>query len=287
MLELIKDYKLLPESSWKKHIDELKNATASSTKEELRENIVKAVKELIPENRFGIFFSGGVDSSLIALICKRFNADYICYVVGLKNSPDVEWAKKAAKELELKLKTREFEISELEGLFRKTAKMFEKPDTLNVGVGSVVVAAAELAEEDKIYSFFSGLGSEEIFAGYQRHLEAEDRHEECWRGLREVVWRRDLVRDSSVAKAMKIKLLVPFLDENVVSSAMGIHISQKINAQHKKIILREIAEELGLPKEFAWREKKAAQYGSGFDKAMEKIARTKGFRTKKEYVESF
>ena len=287
MLKLVENYELIPESSWQKHIDELRKATASSTKEELKKTIVDSIKKLVPRKKFGIFFSGGVDSTLITFICKILNADFVCYSVGLKNSPDVNWAKRAAEKLKLKLKVKEFEMNKLKEIFKKTARIFRKPDVLSVGVASVVVAAAELAKNDEVDTFFSGLGSEEIFAGYQRHLEAEDRHEECWRGLRDVVWRRDLVRDSSVAKALKIKLLVPFLDGNVIKSAMGIHVSKKINEKYKKIILREIAEELGLPKEFAWREKKAAQYGSGFDKAMEKIARMKGFRTKKEYVESF
>ena len=58
----------------------------------------------------------------------------------------------------------------------------------------------------------------------------------------------------------------------------------KINEVEKKIILREIAEEfLG---EFAWRKKKAAQYGSCFDKAIGKLAKQHGFEFKKDYLES-
>ena len=38
------------------------------------------------------------------------------------------------------------------------------------------------------------------------------------------------------------------------------------------------------PEEFAWRKKIAAQYGSGFDKAMEKLAKRNKFKTKKEYL---
>jgi diphthine-ammonia ligase len=41
-----------------------------------------------------------------------------------------------------------------------------------------------------------------------------------------------------------------------------------------------------LKKEFAWRKKKAAQYGSNFVNGIEKLAKRKGFGTKKEYLES-
>ena len=42
---------------------------------------------------------------------------------------------------------------------------------------------------------------------------------------------------------------------------------------------------LGLKKEFAFRKKKAAQYGSNFDKAILKLAKKNGFKYKKEYLD--
>ncbi|HME87078.1 MAG TPA: asparagine synthase-related protein, partial [Candidatus Nanoarchaeia archaeon] len=77
----------------------------------------------------------------------------------------------------------------------------------------------------------------------------------------------------------------PLLDEDVIIEAMKFEGDKKINAEHKKIILREIAEELGLPKEFAWRKKQGAQYGSKFDRAIEKLAKMNGFFYKQEYIE--
>jgi asparagine synthase (glutamine-hydrolysing) len=62
--------------------------------------------------------------------------------------------------------------------------------------------------------------------------------------------------------------------------------SLKMSEDYSKLILREAAEELGLPKAIAWRSKKAAQYGSRLDKAISKIARQKGFKLKKEYLMS-
>ena len=126
-------------------------------------------------------------------------------------------------------------------------------------------------------------GSEEIFAGYQRHLDAKDPHAECWNGLKNM-WQRDFVRDVTIAKALGITVLCPFLDEDLIIKSMGIPADKKINKEFKKIILREIAEELGLPKEFAWRPKKAAQYGSYFDKALIKLAK-KSSLDKVDFVE--
>jgi len=65
---------------------------------------------------------------------------------------------------------------------------------------------------------------------------------------------------------------------------MQIPAKYKIDKENK-LILREISYDLGL-KEFAFRKKKAAQYGSNFIKALDKIAKKNGFKYKKEYLQS-
>ncbi len=278
MIEELEAGKLPTEDEWKEHIEELCKKTKPTCKEEVKQALITAVEKRIPKEKFGLFLSGGVDSSLLALIIKKFTNNFVCCSVGIKKSHDLEAAEYAAKKLKLNWVHKEYSEEETGKILKKTAQMFEKPDVINVGVGSVFVAAKELAD---IKILFSGLGSEEIFAGYQRH-EKEDANKECWRGLK-LMWQRDLARDASIAKKLDFSLRLPFLDDDLILAAMGIPSEKKISAEHKKIILREIAEELGLPKEIAWRQKKAAQYGSGFDKVMEKLAKKAGMR-KSEYV---
>lgn len=286
MIERFENGELMPEKEWTEYITSLESKSKKSTKEEVKQSLLEAVKKRIPKTKFGVFFSGGVDSTLLALLCKQNNADFTCYSVGLKDSPDIIAGKEVAKILGLELKQKLFSLEEAQELFKKTAKLFKTPDILNVGVGAVVIAASELGKSDGVNTFFGGLGSEEIFAGYKRHLESKDPHAECWKGLKSM-WKRDFVRDFTVAKEIKIKVLVPFLDGDLIIKAMGIPAERKINEEQKKIILREIAEELGVPKKFAWRDKKAAQYGSWFNKAVEKLAHRNGFPTKQKYLESF
>lgn len=273
------------ENEWKAHIEELERDTVNVTKEILKEKIIDAIKCRIPNERFGVFLSGGVDSSFIAMMCKKLGGDFVCYSIGLKGAPDLAASMTVAKIFGLEHRCRECSLEEVEVLLKKSAQLFPEPDVLSVSIAAVVCGVIEIAKEDKITAFFSGLGSEEIFAGYHRHGEAKDKHEECWRGLK-AMWTRDLVRENIVSKALKFEGLAPFLDDKVIKSAMGIDISKKINETHKKIILREIAEELGLLKEIAWRDKKAAQYGSWFDKALEKLTKMRGFKTKGEFVKS-
>ena len=53
-----------------------------------------------------MIFSGGVDSALIAKLAEKFT-DVKCYTAGLKDSPDVEYAKAAAEEMGLELRVKE------------------------------------------------------------------------------------------------------------------------------------------------------------------------------------
>ncbi|MBI2664260.1 asparagine synthase C-terminal domain-containing protein [Candidatus Woesearchaeota archaeon] len=289
LAKITKGGKLVSRRSWEKHIASLSaaadfKASKRQLKETLKEKISEAVEKRIPNKKFGIMFSGGVDSSTIALLAKQLKAKFICYSVGMENSKDVAEAKKAAKKLNFKLRCKTFTLPEAEKLIKKAVKITGEPNVVNAGVAAVEIAAIDLAGKDGINAFFGGLGSEEIFAGYRRH-ETADVNKECWRGLKQM-WSRDLLRDSKVAAAAKAVFLVPFLDPELITAAMKIPGKYKINGNGKKIILREAAAELGLPKQFAYRKKIAAQYGSGFDRAIEKLAKANGYKYKKDYLAS-
>jgi len=302
----IRNGKLIEQKEWENYIDNIRTEVEEEQKrntlneeelkEQLKKDIINAIEKRTNED-FAIFFSGGVDSTIIALICKQLNKKFNCYCSGFRTGQmegpkDPIVARQIAKELDLDFFEKEADIEEAENIIKEVVKILPKPATVdiqyvvNVGVAAVFYLALKLAKEkDKETVFFSGLGSEEIFAGYLRHEEAKNRHEECWTGLRKM-WGRDLIRDAAVAEHFGIKIATPFLDRDVIKTAMKIHINRKINQEHKKIILREIAEELGLKHEYAWRRKQGAQYGSKSVKLIDQLTRKKGFKLKKEYLSS-
>lgn len=284
---------LIPAKEWDRLIESFKTKkeiiTKTAAKEKLRDLIISSIKKRIPAKTFGILFSGGVDSSLIAALCKKEQANFICYTVGFqdkltKEPEDIAEAKQVAKKLGFNLKYKIYDLKEAKEVITNTVEILKKVnkiDPVNVGVGVVVLAAITLAKKQGIDYFMSGLGSEELFAGYERHSKVVDVNEECWHGLREI-WGRDLVRDFYLAKALNVKIKTPFLDEELIKFAMSLPGEWKLDEKEKKIILREVAQEL--LGEFAWRKKKAAQYGSGFDKAMIKLAKKEGYDKKSEWL---
>lgn len=281
MIEKFEKGQLCTEQEWKEHIAKLQAKTHPSTKKDVEKALINSVKKRTPNQKFGLFLSGGIDSSLLALLYKKAGASFICYCVGIKGSHDITAAQKAAKELNLELKTKEYTPQEVEEIFKKIHKWFA-PSVVTLGVASVIYAAAELAKQDGINTFIGGLGSEEIFAGYERHSLAKDINEECWKGLFNL-WKADLIRDHTLGEKLGIKVLCPFLDDELIISAMGIAGEEKIVKGERKHFLRTLAYELGLPRDIAFLPKKAAQYGSGFDKIIDKLARKKKIG-KSEYV---
>jgi len=259
-------------------------------------NAIKArLKELLFEavetpGKIGIAFSGGLDSSLMALIADKLGMDFTLYSVGLEESDDLKHARKLAAEMGWELKVKVVKLEDAEKIFREVIRITERSDIVTVGVGAVVYCVLEMAKEDGVKIVLGGLGSEEIFAGYQRHVDYGKKdysrvNERLWDGLKDLE-KRDLVRDEPLAKHFGIELKAPFLNEDLVKYAMQIDPKLKINDDHKKIILCEVAENLGLPKEFAWRKKKAAQYGSRLDRAILRLAHRKKFKFKKPYLQS-
>ncbi|MFH0868436.1 MAG: asparagine synthase-related protein [Candidatus Woesearchaeota archaeon] len=294
----IKENNLIKKEEWEKLISsiETKYEDLETNKERSKRRLKALIERAVISRaanigKFGILFSGGIDSTLIAFLCKKHNYDFTCFAIGLENSQDIEQAKIVAEKYNLDLKYKIFTLEELEKAIKETIKILQNDDIIWVSVGSVVYAALQLALQNNIKISFSGLGTEELFAGYQRHEEAlqndnfEAVHKESWNGLKNM-WNRDLLRDYKIAKHLGVELRMPYMDLNIIKTAMQINPMYKLNKEHKKIILREIAEDFGIDAVFAQRKKKAAQYGSNFIKGIDKLARKHGYTTKKEYLQS-
>lgn len=248
-----------------------------------------AVAKRVPDNRFGILFSGGVDSVVIALIAKQLGLRPTLYTSamvqqGLREPEDLRWARDSAAYLGLALRERTISIDKVPGIIREVIPIIESDNVVKVGVALPFYLACREAKKDGIKVMFSGLGSEEIFAGYQRHRDSDDINRECRKGLLQM-HSRDNYRDDLVSMANTIELRHPFLDHALIRFALSIPGKHKIRDGHVKLILREAAEHLGLSRKFAMRKKRAAQYGSNFDKAIEKLARRDRL-SKKAYLES-
>jgi asparagine synthase (glutamine-hydrolysing) len=256
---------------------------------ELNGLLIDSVAKRIPDQKFGILFSGGVDSVLVAKICKDLGADFTCYTAALESETEAEdlaMSKKAAAEMGFELKVKTIKIDEVEAYFERLIPLIEDNNVVKVGVGLTFYVACELAREDGIKVMFSGLGAEELFAGYERHKEAANVNDECLSGLRKI-YERDTYRDDVITMNNNLELRLPFLDRKLTEYSLKIPAKYKIDAVQNKKIMREAAEMLGVPREFAQRKKRAAQYGSRFDNALDRLTARARMKSKSAYLAKF
>ncbi|MFT4310571.1 MAG: asparagine synthetase B family protein [Candidatus Woesearchaeota archaeon] len=228
----------------------------------------------------GVLFSGGIDSVLVAYTLKLLGKQVILYSAGLPQSHDVQAAMQAAKWLDMPLqiqypKDDAFVIDALK-------KLKQMLGTSHYVALSVALPFYVALQQNTTRLVMSGLGSEELFAGYQRHVQSADINKECIAGLY-ALHTRDLYRDDVICMHAGAELRLPFLDKQLCQYALGIDANLKIVGEHKKYIIRKVAQHMGIPQDFAFRPKKAAQYGSGFDKLLEKLS---GKMPKQEWVKS-
>ncbi|WP_406661297.1 diphthine--ammonia ligase [Methanolobus sp. ZRKC3] len=269
------------------------SASFEIIRDEALELLEDAVSIRFPQEKFGILFSGGLDSTLIAYLCKKLGkkpgTDFVCYTAGLSGvqlPPDVEYAQKMAEQLGLELKVKSIDLDEVEEYLKTVVPLVEDTNVPKVGVALTMYAACVAAREDGIRVMFSGSGADELFAGYDRHKRSTDISRDCYADILKI-YEKNTYRDDVVAMNNNIELRVPYLDKRFVDYGLKVPAEYKINEEQNKLILRKIAEHLGLPEEVTQRRKQAAQYGSRFDKAIGKLSKKAGCKTKTEYLKKF
>ncbi|MBI5253006.1 MAG: asparagine synthase C-terminal domain-containing protein [Euryarchaeota archaeon] len=233
--------------------------------------------------KFGILFSAGVDSSLIAKLCEDLGKKPTLYSVGINGCAELAQIEKANFN---EIKIRAINIEEVEGYARKVIAAINSHNAMHVGIGIPLYIACEEAKKDGHKLALSGQGADELFAGYNRYLRMTQHElEKALRSDLEELLKANILRDIAIAGANSLELGVPYLDSEVVKVALSIPAELKIKDGIRKYILREVARKRGLPEFIYAREKKAVQYSTGIDKALRKIAKEKG-KSIEEYLRS-
>ncbi|NJE27016.1 asparagine synthase (glutamine-hydrolyzing) [Thermococcus sp. MV5] len=267
----IEQFKLLNVLDMKGSFFDYSNSKMSITK-----SLDYAIR-LRGSRKIGILFSGGLDSSLITILASKYSKKITLYTAGAEGSPDLEWSRKVSEELGLKLKEYVFDLDDVRDAVPSVMFAIEEPNAMNLAIGIPLYFATKLASEDGTKILLSGQGADELFGGYAKYLTNPRIMEQDLIEMGE----KNLARDDKIAMLNSVEGRFPFLDINMVKSALRVPLKYKIHNGTRKAILREVALELGLPKEVAYREKKACQYGTNAQKLLEKIAKKEGLKLSK------
>ena len=140
---------------------------------ELLENTIK--KNLITDTKIGTFLSGGVDSTTISLIAKKYNENIeaitTCFLPEdkfKKFNIDFQFSKQISKDYNLKLHTHYISNEkELYDDFLKITDYLDEPvSNLNF---LNTYWQTKIAKENNIKVVLTGDGADELFCGYDRY----------------------------------------------------------------------------------------------------------------------
>jgi len=232
------------------------------------------------ESNLGVIFSGGIDSVLIAQLLQREGKNIICYCTGTKESGDILAARSVAEMLGLRLKTTIIDEAMVEEILPEVIRNVEESGLLQVEVAIPMYMAARLASEDNIRVMYTGQAADELFAGYPWYNDVLHKwgylrlHERLWEDLN-LLYTDTLEREDKLTMAHSIELRAPYLDRDVIQTAMRISPKLKIENAHdtmRKRVHRQAAVELGVPPHLAFRIKDPAQTGSGIHGIIKMIA---------------
>ncbi len=237
-----------------------------------------AIAKRIPSNeKFGIAFSGGLDSGLLAFCTRKLSKKAILLTVGTKGSPDLVRAAPLVKKWKMKWAKKELSHEMIAESYALAGKILKKKDHLQQTLGAVDIAIAQLAKEEGIYTLFVGSGADELFCGYGAFDSCRGNEKKCERLRAEKmknIHAHDVKREEMCAAHFGISIHAPYLDEAFAAEALRVPALYNLEGKYgkwRKNALRMLAEKAGAPREIVTAPKKAMQYGSGTQKALEKI----------------
>ncbi len=257
-----------------------------------KEVLIQSVRKRLTgltEPSIGVIFSGGIDSVLVTKLLQREGKDVICYCTGTSDSGDVKASRSVAKELGLELKITVIDKKMVDNLLPEVIRDVEESGLLQVEVAIPMYLAAKLAAKDGLRVMFTGQAADELFAGYPWYNDVLEEsgylrlHDKLWEDLN-YLYTDTLEREDKLTMAHSIELRAPYLDIEVVQTAMKISPRLKIEGPGDKLrkrVHRQASVELGVPAYLAFRKKDPAQSGSGIHQMIAEIA-----QSKKEEIDS-
>jgi len=250
--------------------------------EALRKALEDAVeRQLMADVPYGVLLSGGLDSSVISAIAKKFAPRRIesgnkeeawwpqlhSFAVGLTGSPDLAAARLVADHIGTVHHEINFTVQEGLDAIRDVIYHIETYDVTTIRASTPMYLLARVIKSMGVKMVLSGEGADEIFGGYlyfHKAPNAEEFHKETVRKL-DKLHLYDCLRANKSLAAWGVEGRVPFLDKEFMDIAMRLNPNDKMAGKGRieKWVLR-IAFEDYLPASVAWRQKEQFSDGVGY-----------------------
>lgn len=237
-------------------------------------------KRIAGLDRAAVLLSGGVDSTLVARAIQSRGIPVTGYCVGMEQAADVQNALRSAREMDVALRTTFLTEAVVAEVLPAVIEAIELNGMVQVEAAIPMYLAAQMAADDGHKVMFSGQAADELFGGYawypavvaeRGHLTL---HTRMWEDIH-ALYLDTLEREDRMTMAHSLELRAPFLDRDVIHTAMQISPHLKVkNGQDtmRKWVHRELAVRRGVPSFIAKGEKVRAQDGTAIPTIIQALA---------------
>ncbi|MDQ2179006.1 asparagine synthase B [Marinifilum sp. D714] len=249
----------------------------------LRKGLEDAVhRQLMSDVPYGVLLSGGLDSSVISAIAKKYASKRVesgdqqdawypqlhSFAIGLEGSPDLAASRKVADHIGTVHHEITFTVQEGLDAVRDVIYHLETYDVTTVRASTPMYMMARVIKSMGIKMVLSGEGADEMFGGYlyfHKAPNAKEFHTETLRKLSKLHL-FDCLRSNKSMASWGVESRVPFLDKEFLDIAMRINPEDKMakDGKMEKWVIRKAFEDY-LPEEVAWRQKEQFSDGVGYN----------------------
>ena len=238
-------------------------------------------RQLMSDVPYGVLLSGGLDSSVISAVAKKFSGKRVetggqldawwpqlhSFAVGLKGAPDLLKAQEVADFIGTVHHEINYTVQEGLDAIRDVIYFIETYDVTTVRASTPMYLLARVIKSMGIKMVLSGEGADEVFGGYLYFHKAptsRDFHDETVRKLSKLHL-YDCLRANKSLSAWGVEGRVPFLDKEFLDVAMSLapEVKKCPGKTIEKKVVREAFEDM-LPESVAWRQKEQFSDGVGY-----------------------
>jgi asparagine synthase (glutamine-hydrolysing) len=230
-------------------------------------------KRLLADVPVGISLSGGLDSSIVAVLANAGTNHLHSFAVGMEGSEDIQAARTVAGILGTRHHERIYTEQEMLEALPKVIYYLESFDPALVRSAIPNYFLAEMASK-YVKVILTGEGADEIYAGYD-YLSSYSmgRLQSEMIEITASLHNTNLQRADRMPMAFGLEARVPFLDVKSVALGLGLPAQWKIHSRKKpaKFLLRQ-AFSGDLPQEIVYRPKQKYSKGAGSSDVIDQIA---------------
>jgi len=218
-------------------------------------------------------FSGGIDSLILAKLISKYQRISL-FSLCFKGGEEERWIDKASEYLNLELKKYYINEEIVKNLLSFIEWLIERSKPMDLAIGLGFYLISKFASLDNLDKLVLGQLADEEFGGYKRYLnyylKGNDPNSLMFKDIveaHELTFSRD---DLSCSPFMLP--IFPYANFDIVKLALSIPPEFKFEKDKRirKLILREVAKDLGIDEVLVYREKKAFQYSTKLENMVKK-----------------